>query len=103
MSPSTVNQDAETSTSPVARVFSKREEAVEPPQDLEESQEQNWLTIRRRCELCKQRKVCARRQNHLVALVFLYTSVRQLSLTWTEGLRGIAQVAKAQKYSTLPL
>lgn len=31
-------------------------DSEEHPPD--ENQDQNWLTIRRRCELCKQRKVC---------------------------------------------
>lgn len=55
MSPSSVNNeddgDGDISHSPVVN-------PEEPPSII---QEQDWLTLRRRCELCKQRKVWIRK------------------------------------------
>jgi hypothetical protein len=55
MSPSTIVNEIEPENSSPSFVQPEVEEDV-PEQ--EELQDQNWLTIRRRCELCKQRKVC---------------------------------------------
>lgn len=48
-----VNADAEVVITASA---SQQHDSEDQPPD--ENPEQNWLTIRRRCELCKQRKVC---------------------------------------------
>ncbi|CAG8982857.1 hypothetical protein HYALB_00006667 [Hymenoscyphus albidus] len=63
MSPSTTKENPETSTFPFTPP--KRDDGVDLSRDLQESpeQEQDWLTIRRRCETCKTRKVkCDRGQ-----------------------------------------
>lgn len=55
MSPTPViEQQVEVETSTATAI---QPDVEEQSQDANPEQEQNWLTIRRRCELCKQRKV----------------------------------------------
>lgn len=62
------------------QVEAENSTATAPQPDVEEQshdpnpeQEQNWLTIRRRCELCKQRKV----RDHAV-FIYLYLNILEI-------------------------
>jgi len=70
MTSSTVNKLQDDTPSPIPG----REDDVDDVDVANDDQPQNWLTIRRRCELCKQRKV--RSSDILASFVLVFPGFR---------------------------
>jgi hypothetical protein len=71
MTSSPINELHSSSPSPIA----ERGDDIDVAND---DQGQNWLTIRRRCELCKQRKVRAVNNSASIELARFYSTLEDL-------------------------